>query len=1404
MSTIHVYKTAERALERLRKGSNDTTKPNVAPPARPVQESRPTRSVVRSVVALEQGLPSFDVQAEAEYMQLAIHATQLQDKIDSVTQDFRLLSASFETQTVQLQHLESKITSSFQDKFAWSGGPLVALKRARDRINKLEEKIAPSGQQGTPQTRRRDNLLTPTSSGRQSRPDALFLEGIIEKHCVGVPPDKFFDNIEAKLDRSDVLDEKVAELRAKRARLSREVDQLKNNKAEGALKDSIREHASVQSLTTTVSRLEVEVKPLSAQRDLQAMEDILVAQEGYRQTLSDIMNDPGENEDVEEDESSMKIIPTMEVAGGRKQYTTDRIVEYQRIIHDFKLKGGRISKLFHRVLQFLTGCSENEAQRIARLPQSTQQYEHTQIMGAAKTYELSVARDTTLPFFATECDEVSITRSKFMLNFVMYKTDGCHVVKNGESAMLSEFGSGVNMASGKLVYNMLEGELFRLARVDKPSFEFRDLMRYYHPEVADVYRTMPAEIKHRINILTKIAKVFSTCRLEIQDICWQMNLVYGKGVWKGDRQPMLDHLREIWAATNDVRLEVWTTLFAKMHNLGKDLYENLSVNKGFNPVYARREAGQFLAALLSFDIDFHKIFEAELETMTSSCAIAVASGQVRQMMEMTVKALADLKKDQASKQTHQVGSGPSTEDHTAEDEDEDMLSPELAEDIAVDIVEDPAAQITEAELCGEEDRNDEILPLNGRSASAVDVGGAPGHAAAPVEASSPFAAGATDVGGAVAEATEATDVGGAPGHAAAPVEASSASAAGATDVGGAVAEATDVLRRGGASSASAAGAADVGGAVAEATDVGGALGHAAAPVEASSASGVEATHVAGVQEHVAAPVEGSSDSAADAGGSRQAKTTIMKGFLQRALANGEEIDAERLLNLLCQDFRTGIRSFHSYMKGRYEMYLGMPLRLFSYFDPVDGVLNLLEDFIRFGFHSAQAGGCASHFCEIGCTVCRFVGGKGVFVSRVLSRQEYLVEGGYLLGFWDNPHHQADIKAITQNPSTVKNIEYADLPQGIANLGPTLLGFYDTYLSFATSESMFTERKGGEAKRLGVTGNVTSLRTRFAFINEQRGTLSNELRTAISKKRSEAKRRAEEAAFKERELARGQEEKRLEARELAEKQARKEVERVERERLKEEERVAAAQRKEEREKKKLQSSLEKQQRNATALRQKAIQKKKKALKALKKEDCLEALRARGFTHMTMSTKVSDLREALLPFFDNLFPSPTTTGAPMPTPRDQPELAAHLAAHAPASQLPGDQPETAANLAAHAPAAELPTDPPEPAVPVTGHAPAAELPTDPPEPAVLVTAHAPAAELPTDPPEPAAPMTADAPAAKLSTDPPEPAAPVTGNAPVAKLPSDPTEPATHLAAHAPAAELPSDPTKQAPKPAAPLSA
>eukprot|EP00854_Cymbomonas_tetramitiformis_P027396 gene27396-33753_t len=1208
MSTIHVYKTAERALERLRKGSNDTTKPNVAPPARPVQESRPTRSVVRSVVALEQGLPSFDVQAEAEYMQLAIHATQLQDKIDSVTQDFRLLSASFETQTVQLQHLESKITSSFQDKFAWSGGPLVALKRARDRINKLEEKIAPSGQQGTPQTRRRDNLLTPTSSGRQSRPDALFLEGIIEKHCVGVPPDKFFDNIEAKLDRSDVLDEKVAELRAKRARLSREVDQLKNNKAEGALKDSIREHASVQSLTTTVSRLEVEVKPLSAQRDLQAMEDILVAQEGYRQTLSDIMNDPGENEDVEEDESSMKIIPTMEVAGGRKQYTTDRIVEYQRIIHDFKLKGGRISKLFHRVLQFLTGCSENEAQRIARLPQSTQQYEHTQIMGAAKTYELSVARDTTLPFFATECDEVSITRSKFMLNFVMYKTvdlargaklrefnrslgspdhftgyvrahfmpddvqhyfmvqcsapavliplsgphyvaDGCHVVKNGESAMLSEFGSGVNMASGKLVYNMLEGELFRLARVDKPSFEFRDLMRYYHPEVADVYRTMPAEIKHRINILTKIAKVFSTCRLEIQDICWQMNLVYGKGVWKGDRQPMLDHLREIWAATNDVRLEVWTTLFAKMHNLGKDLYENLSVNKGFNPVYARREAGQFLAALLSFDIDFHKIFEAELETMTSSCAIAVASGQVRQMMEMTVKALADLKKDQASKQTHQVGSGPSTEDHTAEDEDEDMLSPELAEDIAVDIVEDPAAQITEAELCGEEDRNDEILPLNGRSASAVDVGGAPGHAAAPVEASSPFAAGATDVGGAVAEAT---DVG---------VEASSASAAGATDVGGAVAEATDVGGAPGhaaapveASSASAAGAADVGGAVAEATDVGGALGHAAAPVEASSASGVEATHVAGVQEHVAAPVEGSSDSAADAGGSRQAKTTIMKGFLQRALANGEEIDAERLLNLLCQDFRTGIRSFHSYMKGRYEMYLGMPLRLFSYFDPVDGVLNLLEDFIRFGFHSAQAGGCASHFCEIGCTVCRFVGGKGVFVSRVLSRQEYLVEGGYLLGFWDNPHHQADIKAITQNPSTVKNIEYADLPQGIANLGPTLLGFYDTYLSFATSESMFTERKGGEAKRLGVTGN-----------------------------------------------------------------ARKEVERVERERLKEEERVAAAQRKEEREKKKLQSSLEKQQRNATALRQKAIQKKKKALKALKKEDCLEALRARGFTHMTMSTK-----------------------------------------------------------------------------------------------------------------------------------------------------------------------------------------
>ncbi|KAK3241219.1 hypothetical protein CYMTET_48993 [Cymbomonas tetramitiformis] len=1295
--------------------------------------------------------------------------------------------------------------------------------------------------------------------------------------------------------------------------------------------------ASITDLQGVICQLEGEVAKISNERDA-ALEDLLSTHDEYRYLLSKSEDEPEESTLV-----SLQILPTMEVKDGRKRFMSDRIAEYQRIVHEFKLKGGRISQLFHRVLQFFTGCSEHEARAVARLPQHSQQYDHTQMMGMAKQHSMSIARDESRPFYATECDEVSITRSKFMLNFVMFGTpdipiptrllagavrisnttghsefggvkqsldtlfwspvfwlwwtsdsaasmlvavdlargaklrdfnrllgddfvratfmpedtqlyfmvhvstptmliplsgphyipDGIHMSKNGESGMISELGSGVNLASGKLVYNFLKGELFRLVRLDKPSLEFRDLLRHLHPEVADLYRTMPGDIKHRINIITKIAKVFSGCRDEIRDVCWQMNLVYGKGVWKGDRQPVLDHLKEVWASTTDVRLQAWCTLFAKLHDVGKDLYTDIQVNKGFNMVYARREAQRCHNLLLDFDTKFEEIFEVELKEIMVWCDVAIASGQISQMAKATVKALAAVRKEKAKVSDVDAQQVESTsEDRSGEDDFENVLDPSLAEDIAVysgqDLIE--LEEEEAMDVLDEVEAQDEVEAGEGGEVQGAQMDGAGGVANTVVDARQ---VGDAQVDGGGSDVQQVGD---------AQMDGSGSDAQ----------QAGDAQMDGGGSDTQQAGDAQI--------DGGGSDAQQARDAQMDG-GGSDVQQAEDAQMDIGgSDVQQAGDAQMDGGGSDAQqvgdaqRTGVMKGSLQGALSRNEEIDAVRLFNLLCEDFRRGIRKYHSYMKERHKVYIAMPYRIFSYYDPEDGVLNLLEDYIRFGFHMALDD-CGATLCKIGCQVCRYVGGKGVIITQVMSRMEYLIEGGHLLGFWDNPHHQADLQAIVKNPTSIAVMAYADLPNGIANLGVSLMQFYETYLNFATSESMFTERKGGEAKRMGVTGNVTSLRA-FAQLNEQGGVLTDQMRADISKQRREANNAAPskyakdrdqhvaeferikaeaqaELVFKAQESARDQEAKRLAAEEESKKKAARIAEQVERERVKEANRIATTQRKEERKKKTEEASRQKQLRDAAGIRNKAIQKKKAFLKTMNKVACLAALHARGITDVTMQTKVDKMREALLLHVDELMQVPAM---------GQPQLV--TAATEPAAELPTEAPEPAAPLSAGAPelAAQLPTDATEPSAELPTEAPelAAPLATAAPElvPHLATAATEPAAELPTDAPEPAAPyataalelvphlaMAATEPAAELPTEAPEPAAPLSAGAPelAAQLPTDATEPSAELpteapelaaplataapelvphlatAATEPAAELPTD----APEPAAPLA-
>ncbi|KAK3284226.1 hypothetical protein CYMTET_8112 [Cymbomonas tetramitiformis] len=378
-------------------------------------------------------------------------------------------------------------------------------------------------------------------------------------------------------------------------------------------------HSKLFSLKQATRQLEAEIKQISVERD-NAVESLVVAHNEFREIIGQDFGDDSVEDRASGDALSL-LDPTIEVVDGHLRYKTEKIVEYQRIVHEFRLKGGRVSQLFHRVLHLFTNIDIETLQRRAPLPKTSQQYEHTQWMGLAKAHTLSIARSEARPFYANECDEVAITRSKFMINFVMFKhpeqqsatrlmagavrianttgasefggvhrslqniswsvvhwlwwtsdsassmltavdlargaklraynhmlgtpqrptgyflaaylprdiqfyfmvhssapnmviplggpyyiPDECHIWKNGEAKLIAEFGSGVNMGSTKLVYNWLKGELFRLARLSKPSHEFRDLLWDLHPEVAEKYGTMPAEIKHRFNIMTKIAR----------------------------------------------------------------------------------------------------------------------------------------------------------------------------------------------------------------------------------------------------------------------------------------------------------------------------------------------------------------------------------------------------------------------------------------------------------------------------------------------------------------------------------------------------------------------------------------------------------------------------------------------------------------------------------------------------------------------------------------------------------------------------------------------------------------------------------------------------------------------------------------------------------------------------------
>ncbi|KAK3282285.1 hypothetical protein CYMTET_9976 [Cymbomonas tetramitiformis] len=862
--------------------------------------------------------------------------------------------------------LEDVISNQFEDR--WQGGPTKAIRNAAQRIARCEESLK--------QWKEKAKL----AKRKSGQPD---VDGInfLRKKFHG---DKWFENLRLKLSRAE-KEQAASTIKVDRAR--GEVIVLKKI-------------AEQNTLTEEISELHSGLNTLSIEKD-EVLEELLVAKHEF----SALVTDPEYGASVTPTaqplprKALVRVTTESRVGRGNKfMYTNETVSELFDIVDEFSLadEGSMYrSKLMISFGTFITESEETPSRLLAgakRISNTTAACEFEAVKQSFDNIDWNVlhwlwftgdsaasmlaagelAHDSKIQEFSKQLHASGFSYPLFMPPdvqpfFMVHETqpdilipahgpffihDACHIPKNGEGKFLRELGAGCNMASGKLT--TFKGELFRFSRLHKPSHECRDIMRMLCQEMDMLYKTIPSEINHRLKIATKLAELFDEFREVLAIMLSRFNDAYGGSRWKGDMQPVLDHMKEA--------VEAW---------LGDDLLE--------------AEEGELVVQALLTDILLTVFTQVDTasEALTESVAEEPLSG-------------------------HTVGTGSCVWEHAA-----------------------------------------------GKYLESL--------------------------------ATKAT----------------------------------------------------------------GATGR---------------------------------------------KVQAPRGAFQFALANGYVLGAEDAFQLLCLDFRRGIRANVEYLEERYSFYSDMPWRIHSYFDPVTGVRNLLEDHARI---------------------------------QQMGREEFLTDGWFHLGFWEHPNHQLDIKALVANASGIVHpsglacvrippLKKFGVPGGIADLGPALVNFYHTYLVMACSENMPCERKMGHAKRIGVGGRISEERT-FERLSERRVTLDRRLRQEIGSEQYQ-KRQAS---------AREGMDKDGHVRALMDReQALKDV-------AMEEARVADA--------RALDTALEQEEAQRVAgikaiyaSKKQLLQRKKDVLKAMDKEKCFQELWARGVRDIVNGrggTKVGELRDRLLAFIDD---------------------------------------------------------------------------------------------------------------------------------------------------------------------------
>ncbi|KAK3267258.1 hypothetical protein CYMTET_24174 [Cymbomonas tetramitiformis] len=321
--------------------------------------------------------------------------------------------------------------------------------------------------------------------------------------------------------------------------------------------------------------------------------------------------------------------PTRLLAGAKRISNTTAASEYRAVSDSFDNLGWSI---LHWL--WFTGDSAASMTSAGELAQQAKvRVFAEQLRAPGYSYPSFLPADTLLVFLVNESQPDLL----IPLHGPFYNHDACHIPQNGEGKHLMQLGAGCNMASGKLT--TFKGELFRFSRLHKPSHECRDIMRQMCKDMDRLYKTIPPEINHRLKITTKLAELFDEFREPLADMLTRFNDAYGGSRWKGDRQPILDHMKEVMAATHDIRIIAWSKLFSKLHSWAEEVYSATQTNSGFNMCLARRVSHQLVEQMRAFDTDFDVIFQDEIKAILEACEEAGHSGALEYMGEFTIAQL---------------------------------------------------------------------------------------------------------------------------------------------------------------------------------------------------------------------------------------------------------------------------------------------------------------------------------------------------------------------------------------------------------------------------------------------------------------------------------------------------------------------------------------------------------------------------------------------------------------------------------------------------------------------------------------------------------------------------------------------------------------------------------------------